>query len=160
MTNYYTTQSLATAAAAIEQGFEGCETYEHRAIGFFVLPKWYTVNNIHDGQRQWRFPRTPHNVALMDVQKKDVVYYPSQHGDVGGIVTSINEYGFVKIKNEYYSYKENLVIIYRNNKPFPVWLRESSQAYINIIATKALKGDYHNTDFTEFCKQNPITEEE
>ena len=26
-------------------------------------------------------------------------------------------------------------------------------------ADKALKGDYHKTDFTEYCEHNPITEE-
>lgn len=28
------------------------------------------------------------------------------------------------------------------------------------IADAALKGDYHKTDFTEFCEQNPITDKE
>lgn len=29
-----------------------------------------------------------------------------------------------------------------------------------LIASSALKGDYHKTDFTEFCEQNPITDKE
>jgi hypothetical protein len=28
------------------------------------------------------------------------------------------------------------------------------------IADAALRGDYHKTDFTEFCENNPITEED
>lgn len=33
--------------------------------------------------------------------------------------------------------------------------------YLNniMIINKALKGDYHKTDFTEFCEQNPIVED-
>ena len=33
-----------------------------------------------------------------------------------------------------------------------------SDHQINKIVGYALKGDYHKTDFTEFCEQNPITE--
>ena len=44
------------------------------------------------------------------------------------------------------------------------YLAEKGFSYEEIeahnMADRALKGDYHKTDFTEYCEQNPITEEE
>jgi hypothetical protein len=37
-------------------------------------------------------------------------------------------------------------------------IRQFPWGNVQEIADKALKGDYHKTDFTEFCQQNPITD--
>ena len=37
-------------------------------------------------------------------------------------------------------------------------IRQFPWSNVQEIADAALKGDYHKTDFTEFCEQNPITE--
>jgi hypothetical protein len=43
------------------------------------------------------------------------------------------------------------------------YLAEKGYSYEEIeahnMADRALKGEYHETDFTEYCEQNPITEE-
>ena len=110
MTEYYTTQSLATAAAAIEQGFEDGQTSTSYQDGGF-----------HEGVdldigEEWRFPKTPHNEALMEVMVDDTVEDPMGYGHV-----TIHEvYGI----SSAFCRQENCKIIYRNNKPFPVWDKE------------------------------------
>jgi hypothetical protein len=146
MTKYYTTQSLATAAAAIEQGLEGCETlydrckdkaeYEKKLQrpAKYISEGFFTDTNYDDDKihiclpRQWRFPRTPHNVALMEVQHNDFIKDPKCLQSVA-TVEKIPTNKSIKIYwdgDEFYDDydKENHVIIYRNNKPFPVWDKE------------------------------------
>jgi hypothetical protein len=69
MTEYYTTRSLSTAAAAIEQGFEGCESYACR-WWYDGLHQMIMTDNI---VKEWRFPKTPHNVALMYPVTGDII---------------------------------------------------------------------------------------
>lgn len=129
MTEYYTTRSLATAAAAIEQGFDGieantypngwvhCDKMKQKEKGL-LDPNWYA----------WRFPKTPHNVSLMDGKEGDFVLVN------GGIYSGYGQYKADYSGNLYIIRDEllrdigsppfNYTIIHRNNKPFPVWDKE------------------------------------
>lgn len=120
MNEYYTTRSLATAAAAIEQGFEGCETKD-------VFDNWrpWFANN---PTSKYRFPKTQHNVALMDGKEGDFVLvdggiysgYGQYKADYSGSLYIIRD----ELLRDIGSPPFNYTIIHRNNKPFPVWEKE------------------------------------
>jgi hypothetical protein len=142
MTDYYTTTSLATAAAAIEQGFEGCETVYDYLDTEDGVPVPYPVHQFvaeHSGSNDyeinsWRFPKTPHNVGLMIPLVGDLL----SDGKLAGyfekftLVESLDE-----DNDEYYEapsvrmydttwalHYEDYRIVERNNKPFPIWDKE------------------------------------
>jgi hypothetical protein len=69
-TEYFYTTSRATEEIALEQGFEGRE--------FILYDKWHSPDNqeyapFEGNALAWRFPKTPHNAALMDYAIGDVV---------------------------------------------------------------------------------------
>lgn len=108
MNEYYYTHSLATAASAIEQGFEDCETYDK---GLFRKEyEWHKGFDPRTEYEQWRFPKSPHNVALMKPKINDLVF------------TSEKDYCIINYDAELFDIKHGVeTVIYRNNKPFPVW---------------------------------------
>ena len=130
MTEYYTTQSLATAAAAIEQGFEGCETKDIYMRDMRWLKGFYSAPT----ENQWRFPRTPHNDSLMQIQLGDVVKYKHPHAAsnsfrVGIVQEIIKDGNSILVSGYDYKYApyltpEELTIIDRNGS-FPVWDKEA-----------------------------------
>lgn len=141
---YYTTQSLATAAAAIEQGFEGCLSCYRDEMFKGTDSEWSNYEGLlisgwldaGEPITEWRFPRTPHNEALMEVQLKDWCHYilyldnPNFNdgylGMIDGVygqnrITLDNYQGTKTLTPNPYLTSKHLTIIHRNNKPFPVW---------------------------------------
>lgn len=130
MTDYFTTQSQATAFAAIEQGFEG---YDVIPVPDCSYVESYLCNGSLTATFSpkyiiYRFPKTQHSVALMKLKEGDVIM---GHGSVGQARYG-GEYtkeGELKIKwidgcwTGFYP-EDGEVIIQRNNKPFPVWDKE------------------------------------
>lgn len=120
MTTYFYTQSLATAAAAIEQGFEKIET--DKGNGKYKVIRYWS----EDG-KAWRFPKTPHNVALMEVQEGDLLQIIGGHYHGSVATGNVPEHMKEKWTGKPAIQPRDFVgttIIYRNNKPFPVWDEE------------------------------------
>ena len=121
----YTTSSLVYAAAAIEQGFEGCE-YRYTNEGQI---KWIKGNDY--AAHYWRFPKKPHNVALMELQMDDVAQvhrwhaYTDEEQPASVIMMPYMRISIVELRDRLRS-SADYTIILRNNKPFPVWDKESS----------------------------------
>jgi hypothetical protein len=122
---YFTTSSLVYAAAAIEQGFEGCET---NIIGYSEWTKQFIPSVL--GTLQHRFPKTPHNVALMEAREGDMIMF---RGKFGAYVISSDSYTIPAQKESNCDHCFSVLdggtlkgktIIRRNNKPFPVWDKE------------------------------------
>jgi len=150
MTEYFYTSWLVYAAAAIEQGFEGCETLYRIDYRGGCWHKSFILTN--DYESNWRFPRTPHNEALMEKQLwLDTVIMRKPWNNwllVGtyGDMRSRNEYVPCIYWNEDYNDRfdvpvedhtniqfdnlddKNIIIIQRNidgkPHPFPVWDKE------------------------------------
>jgi hypothetical protein len=114
--DYYTTSSLVYTAAAIEQGFEGINGSLYIA-GF--IPSDST----------WRFPKTPHNVALMEARSEDYLQIIGGHYHGNVMQGKISEHykcrwtGWNE-EDDYPADYSGYKIIQRNNKPFPVWDKE------------------------------------
>jgi len=64
-------------------------------------------------------------------------------------------------KRDAEAYERALKELREKNKQYAKTQIGNVNPYFNniMIINKALKGDYHKTDFTEYCEQNPITEE-
>jgi hypothetical protein len=113
MTGYYYTRSRATFEIANEQGFENGKYL----IG---ISESYPVN-------EWRFPKTAHNVALMEHRLGDCVEYPFGDSTRCGKITEIIRLdGDLLLFDGNYKIPKNATIIYRNNKPMPVWDKEGA----------------------------------
>lgn len=68
MTEYFTTSELAYARLAILHGFEGCESHW---LGTSDAATWH--NGFNPFASAWRFPKTPHNVGLMEIRERDAI---------------------------------------------------------------------------------------
>jgi hypothetical protein len=120
MTEYFYTSSLVYAAAAIEQGFEGGESL--RITGWENM--FYSIGEYAE---EWRFPRTPHNDALMAKREFDVVKQVGKtiaFDKIGIVQYNMNHKLRVHHRGFDDLYLDNWIIIYRNNNPFPVWDKE------------------------------------
>jgi hypothetical protein len=64
-------------------------------------------------------------------------------------------------KHLHHAYEGALHELKEKNKEYAKTQIGNVDPYLNniMIINKALKGDYHKTDFTEYCEHNPITEE-
>ena len=117
-TDYYTTQSLATAVAAEwEQNFLECESY---CEGINLEMQWFLGFNPH--AEKWRFPRTPHNEGLMKpIYEIDCLNYGKSYGTF-----CFFEGDGIKVRcgDCLTMFPISSPIIHRNNKPFPVWDKE------------------------------------
>ena len=109
--DYFHTSKLYYAAAAIEQGF----------IGLYLNADTYD------------FPRTPHNVALMELQVGDLVKFNNYKNTYGTVIEIHNEGRSIYVSNnpEYtertqFAIAEDLTSVMRNNIPFPVWDKDGA----------------------------------
>lgn len=124
MTEYYYTQSLATAAAAIEQGFDDVESthYDAEKKDFWYKGFFQIVDSDYECCK-WRFPKTPHNVALMEKKVFDVVV--ENGSSAGNVYCYGNGDLYASWGENDHAINDNMVIIARkiNEKyePFPVW---------------------------------------
>jgi hypothetical protein len=148
MTEYYTTSELGHAWFAIFQGFERCETYVDRFD--------WNINLMQNGEtettgysknlyvayfiaesfnaKKWRFPKTPHNMALMKEQDGDIVFYEDE--GVGSIYGNYFEDDFLYVQWAAHSRLDSLFLyvgrkikiisrmINGKPQPFPVWDKE------------------------------------
>jgi hypothetical protein len=122
MTEYFYTSSLVYAAAAVEQGFENGESCETRKHG----EHWWD-EVLFDFCDKWRFPKTPHNVALMNKQEFDVVKQIGKaiaFNKVGIISYNMNRKLYVYHSGFDDLHLDNWIIIERNGFVFPVWDKE------------------------------------
>ena len=106
MTEYFYTSELGYADFAVKHGFEGVEALKHTG-------KWSVTRYWKEDGKAWRFPRTPHNEALMGVKEGDVI-----------IDSNGKQRPYIYNRCNYIYAKNLETIIYRNNKPFPVWDKE------------------------------------
>jgi hypothetical protein len=120
MTEYFYTSSLVYAAAAVEHRFEGGESLR--------ITGWENMNySIGEFAKLWRFPKTPHNVALMNKQEFDVVKQIGKvmsFNKVGIIEYNMNRKLFVQHSGFDDFYIDDWIITERGGFPFPVWDKE------------------------------------
>jgi hypothetical protein len=132
MTEYYTTTQLGIAYFALLHKFEGIET-----LTGSIQEKWRVVRYWQDG-KAWRFPKTPHNLAIMEPIVGDYVQ-AKFHAHIGGTISRItgdrlwlsfpftadDETGVWKYRDDMFCMtKKTAIIMLRNNQLFPVWDKE------------------------------------
>jgi hypothetical protein len=138
MTEYYVTSELINAVAAIKQGFE-LQEYAYNHITQGIIWEDYDVDFFTmlclDADK-WRFPKTPHNMALMQPILDDIVtwYEEGSYSELRyvGIVSQVLNNGcslYIKEntrKHHPYKSSDQVTVIQRNNMPFPLWDEERS----------------------------------
>lgn len=88
---YYTTSHLGYADFAMKHGFEKIETlFEHYQYDEYKWEKGFIQkDHVDEDGSEWislgkyRFPKTPHNVALMNVTLNDIT---THNGDLVTII--------------------------------------------------------------------------
>ena len=120
MIEYFYTSELGYADFAVKHGFEGVEALKYTG-------KWSVTRYWKEDGKAWRFPRTPHNEALMAKREFDVVK------QIGKTI-AFNKIGIIQADSRLKLFVQpdgfrdydldNWIIIERNNEPFPVWDKE------------------------------------
>ena len=124
MTEYFYTSELGYADFAVKHGFNGVEALKYTG-------KWSVTRYWREDGIKWRFPRTPHNEALMGKQELDIVKHIGKtiaFNKVGIISYNMNRKLYVHHSGFDDLHIDNWIIIERNINgkpyPFPVWDKE------------------------------------
>jgi hypothetical protein len=122
MTEYFYTTQLGYADFAVKHGFEQPQAWTGIMTGW--AEGLYGRENVGNN---YRFHKTPHNVALMNKQEFDVVKQIGKtiaFNKVGIIEYGLNRKLIVRHSGFDDPHIDNWVINERNNIPFPVWDKE------------------------------------
>jgi len=122
MTEYFYTTQLGYADFAVKQGFENPQAWTGMMTGW--AEGLYGRENVGNN---YRFHKTPHNVALMNKQEFDVVKQIGKvmsFNKVGIIEYNMNRKLFVQHSGFDDYYIDDWIITERGGFPFPVWDKE------------------------------------
>lgn len=126
---YFYTSELGYADFAVKHGFEWGE---YLIEDYDNYPKWVAFTQSYGRWKEWhkwRFPRTPHNEALMVKQEFNVVKQIGKtivFNKIGIIQADSRLKLFVQPDGFRDYVLDNWIITERNNKPFPVWDKEGA----------------------------------